>query len=227
MDPGGGAGLLLLVGPPIVFAVSGLPGTAEYVPLTAQVEAWFVNGVYPAIIWFGYVLTGMVVERLGLLASRRAPWLAGGGLLVWAVLSTLHGWIAPSAATGVVSAVLWGATVASTVALVTTLGWLLDVPRRGDWSLRRLSSPLVALGAMPITIYVLHVVALAVIARFTTNVQSVPAFIALVVGAVLFAALWRRALGKGPLERLAAWLPGADRIRTAEPTPDRRAAGVE
>jgi uncharacterized membrane protein YeiB len=75
-------------------------------------------------------------------------------------------------------------------------------------------SPVVAMGAMPLSIYTIHLVVIALAKRQEDGVptdDSWPLVIGLIVGSMAFAWLWRRYLGRGPLERLLRWASGRDR----------------
>ncbi|WEH12368.1 heparan-alpha-glucosaminide N-acetyltransferase domain-containing protein [Streptomyces sp. VNUA24] len=85
---------------------------------------------------------------------------------------------------GVAITVLVCATVA-----MERLGWL-----------RRLASPLVAVGTMSLTLYVAHVVAYAMLPERATD-TFVP-LLGFIAGAILFAAVWSRFFRRGPLEHL-------------------------
>lgn len=74
----------------------------------------------------------------------------------------------------------------------------------------RTAFPLAAVGSMPLTVYALHLV---VIALWPDMPHGPSTWWGFVVGAVLFAMVWRRFLGRGPLERLTA------RIAAAVPAP--------
>ncbi|QNG19445.1 DUF418 domain-containing protein [Rhodococcus triatomae] len=87
---------------------------------------------------------------------------------------------------GVAIAVL-GVCLASVTTRAARAGWL---------------SPLVALGAMPLTVYVGHVVALAVLIRWELFAPSWPMALGFLVVPVVFAVLWRRVARRGPLEWL-------------------------
>jgi uncharacterized membrane protein YeiB len=70
---------------------------------------------------------------------------------------------------------------------------------------RAVLSPVTAMGAMPLTIYTLHLVVISAAKRvedgFVTD-DSWGLTIGLIAGGMAFAWLWRRFLGRGPLERL-------------------------
>ncbi|MFZ6992434.1 heparan-alpha-glucosaminide N-acetyltransferase domain-containing protein [Curtobacterium sp. RRHDQ66] len=66
---------------------------------------------------------------------------------------------------------------------------------------RRIASPLAAIGSMPLTIYALHLVVIAVLPPLP---QEPATWWWFAIGAALFAVLWSRFLGRGPAERLVA-----------------------
>ncbi len=84
--------------------------------------------------------------------------------------------------------------VAITVLLLATVAM-----SRVAW-LRRLASPLIAVGTMSLTLYVAHVVAYTKLPDGSTD-TFVP-LLGFIGGAILFAAIWSRFFRRGPLEYL-------------------------
>lgn len=78
--------------------------------------------------------------------------------------------------------------------------------------------PLAAAGSMALTVYVGHIV---VIAGLGGSAQDLAPFRleSFVLGALLFATLWRLLLGRGPLERLLGWTADAVVARALPPQP--------
>jgi uncharacterized membrane protein YeiB len=75
-------------------------------------------------------------------------------------------------------------------------------------------APVTAMGAMPLTIYTAHLVILSASKRRVDGVltdDSWPLLIGLIVGSMLFAWLWQRYVGRGPLEMLLRWASGRSR----------------
>ncbi|GAA1754927.1 hypothetical protein GCM10009767_12850 [Kocuria aegyptia] len=88
---------------------------------------------------------------------------------------------------------------------MAALGLFLLLARRsGAWLL-----PLSAMGAMTLTVYSVHLLALATEVHYDQPLW----FLVHVAVAMAFALLWRRAVGQGPLERLVAALVRATRRR--------------
>ncbi len=93
--------------------------------------------------------------------------------------------------------VLGSMGVAITILTCTTIA--MD---RLPW-LRRLASPVIAVGTMSLTVYVIHVLAiLALPGENATppDANSTPLLVAFVVVAIVFAAVWSRFFRRGPLE---------------------------
>src|SRR3954469_8383437 len=188
-----------------------------------------LNGPYPALVWWTFILIGMAVGRSDLGSPRvRARLLSGGATL--AVLGYGAGWLSTrwwgqAASTqawvdGEVDARSWslawlsgaaphsGTTfeIAGSVgvALVVIAGCLVLADR-----LPRATFPLAAVGAMALTAYTAHVIAPAVLDWDFDGVATWLAFMAVIVVA---ATAWRMLVGQGPLERL---LSGSSRRAAA------------
>lgn len=190
----------------LVVVPSLLVAYRESAPATNELTDLLATGYYPALAWVGYVLVGLGVGRLPLrehavagrllLAGAATAVLGyGNGFVLESVAPRLEPFVTiePHADTtpemlgnaGVAVAVLGGCLLASRV------GWL-----------RTALHPVAATGAMPLTVYCVQVVAVAlmgpaVVWAQTTN-GTLLAFTAVTLAACT---LWRRWLGSGPLER--------------------------
>jgi len=185
----------------------------------SPVAQLMLDGPYPGLIWWTFILIGMAVGRSELGSPRvRARLLCGGAALT--VLGYGAGWL---------STRLWGAA-ASTQAWVDgetgprswSLAWLSGAaPHSGTTfeilgsvgvalvviagslvladRLSRATFPLAAVGAMALTAYTAHVIAPAVLDWDFDGVATWLAFMAVIVVA---ATAWRILVGQGPLERL-------------------------
>lgn len=82
------------------------------------------------------------------------------------------------------------------------------IRRRPSPAVARLLQPLAAAGSMVLTLYSAHLVVLA-----SGFLDDDPAllYVVLVVAALTFAWVWRRVLGRGPLERVVTAASGATR----------------
>lgn len=205
-----------------------------------------LTGYYPALPWLAYLLLGLGVGRLALRSTRVAVRLAAAGAALAALahgassllLGPLGGGERIGATLGLepgpeLDTVLsrgqfgnvptdtsWWLAVDSphtttpldllatggTALLVLGLS-LLVVPLLGP-----LLAPLAAVGSMPLTLYTAHVTLLG----FTDTDDPTRYYLLQVAAALVFATLWRRRVGRGPLESALALLtrPIAGRVRT-------------
>lgn len=202
------------------------------VPLYADAGMWEVQLglVYPVVTFLAYVLVGLAVARTGLeergaqvvlLASGAvvalAAYLVGNALAPVPVDAAFAFPGVPYAGEGSTPAEAFAQLFlsprdhsSSVVDVVGTAGVAVAVialctlvfDGRGR-SAARIAFPLAAVGSMPLTVYAGHLVVLAVL---PVSPDSGAAWGWFAVGSVLFAMLWRRFVGRGPLERLTARL---------------------
>lgn len=186
--------------------------------------------VYPVVTFLAYVLVGLAVARAGLEDRGRQVVLLASGALVAAtayIVGTVLAPLPPGAAfafPGVPYAAddtTPGQALAqlflsprdhssSVVDVVGTAGvavavialCILVFDGRGRVA-ERIAFPLAAVGSMPLTVYSGHLV---VIALLSTYPESAEAWGWFALGSVVFAMVWRRFLGRGPLERAVAAL---------------------
>ncbi|MFM9442253.1 DUF418 domain-containing protein [Streptomyces acidiscabies] len=201
-----------------------------------------LTGLYPAITWMTFVVTGMTLGRLDLasgtvrrrLAATGAAMIAFGYGVAWLLLRVTGGaqhltsaLPKPEDLTNASASFdmpvggdlwnnAWGLIAAephsgSTLDLIGSLGIAITVilcatlaMERLDW-LRGLATPVIAVGTMSLTLYVGHIlVILALPGESATPPQSASTALLLsfIAGATLFAGLWSRFFGRGPLEHL-------------------------
>ncbi|WP_430645839.1 heparan-alpha-glucosaminide N-acetyltransferase domain-containing protein [Agromyces sp. GXS1127] len=206
---------------------------------TGILVEWFLVGAYPVIIWVPVMLIGLGLARAGI-EGRRTIASASVVAIPVALLALGLGrglpdaddiasapdttaWSIPlgtsletlgNTAVGVV-------VVAATTALLSFTG---PAVRRYSHAIL---SPITAMGAMPLTIYTLHLVVIAN-AKYVrddgvVSDDSWPLLIGLVVGSAAFAWLWRRTIGRGPIERFFRWASGRSRADGAAAGESRRA----
>ncbi|WP_309712099.1 DUF418 domain-containing protein [Pseudolysinimonas sp.] len=202
------AAVIAVAAPPIVVAVT--DGTPfESVPAPVQILArWLFYGEYPMLIWLAFLLAGLILARAEL-RDRLTAALA----LVLGALAAVLGYASALVIPGVTAEAHSGTTAevfgsgGLAVAIIGGLS-LLDsatgVGERVARILRFVLSPVAAAGAMALTLYVAHAIALAIIRATADNPErwQVPewTFPALALGALAIATLWRRFVGIGPLE---------------------------
>ncbi|MRG60441.1 DUF1624 domain-containing protein [Agromyces sp. CFH 90414] len=219
------------VAPGVALALSRMPWVAE-----ARVAGWglpvdwFIAGAYPVIEWVPVMLIGIALARFGITRRRVLAWMAAGGAVATvaclpagvALLRVGSSLVAEGAAAGdsvrafavgeslqVVGNVGVGVLVVVAAVVLTARGVMGVEPVRRVAS--AVLSPIAAMGAMPLTIYTVHLVVLAASIRvengFRTD-DSWPLAIALVVGSMVFAWCWRRWVGRGPLEEFMRFASG-------------------
>jgi uncharacterized membrane protein len=203
------------------------PPTALLLTVAAQatgleespVARLMLNGPYPALIWWTFILIGMAVGRSELRSPRVRTLLLRGGatlaVLGYGIGWTTTRWWGQAASTqawvdGDVDARSWSLTWLSGaaphsgttfeiigsvgVALILIAGCLVIAER-----LPTATFPLVSVGAMALTAYTGSVIAPALLDQYPEGGLTWLAFIAVIV---VLATGWRLVLGQGPLERL-------------------------
>ncbi|QTX03658.1 heparan-alpha-glucosaminide N-acetyltransferase domain-containing protein [Agromyces archimandritae] len=223
------ARVLLAVGAPLVVLMAGL---TAWGPLRAALGIgpdhlladWFATGAYPVLVWVPVMMVGVGIVRLGIDRPRVLAWVGSAGLAVaiagLGVSVALGGdLLAPTRAPGA-DAVGAACFTAGNVGVgLATSAALIALTARTPAPVARVAggmlSPLAAAGSMPLTVYTVQLVVL----RATTRVgadgiptdDSWATFWWLTVGTLIGAWLWRRHVGRGPLEWVVAVASG--RIR--------------
>ena len=191
-------------------------------------------GVYPAVPWAAYLLTGLAVGQLALHRTATAVRLAAAGAALWAaaaaasalLLGPLGGYAAIGEAFGTDDTQAVEEAIGHTFFgnVPTDSWWLLAVDARHSSTTPDLVgttgtallvlgvcllvsgraglllAPLSAVGSMPLTVYTAHLLVL-----HRTDSDDPTRYYFVQVGAALVVApLWRRFVGRGPLEALLA-----------------------
>ena len=214
------------------------PFAASLVPLDAVGDAAapglaglaadaLLVGAYPALVWLPFLLAGLAAARSDLARPATAAL-----LVVVGTVAAVIGYGArflpgasdvaaldPADHEGMPAEIVGSGGVALAVIglllLATGTG---RVAGRVTRVVRAVLSPLAAVGAQPLTVYTLHLLLTAPLFtayRSAGGSYGLPLgwLVASVVGTLVYAVLWRRFVGRGPLERLvaAASRPGAGR----------------
>lgn len=225
---------LLAITPALAELASRTPFVAETRQGAFRIPIdWVVSGAYPVIVWVPVMLIGLALARLDL-AARTTVFAAGligaAAACIMLPLSTLPprpemvadaAWSVPLRAS-LETLGNTGVAVAVVAVLLVLTGLAAPGVRRASIAV---TSPVAAMGSMPLSVYTLHLVVIALAVRVdpATGVvtdDSWPLLIGLIVGSMLFAWLWRRFIGRGPLETLLRWASGRSRHRA-----DRTAIG--
>lgn len=181
------------------------------------VRTILLTGPYPVVTWLAPFLVGMWVGRQDLAARHvQRRLLVGGSVAALAAVTTSRLLVTVLGEPGerlgpdrLVSAVahsqmpLW--LVGGAGAALAVLGAaLLLVPRLSTRPLRAVVSALGAAGRLSLTIYVAHLVVLALLVRPgpETAAEGVVVTLLMAAAAVILAAAWTARFGQGPLERL-------------------------
>lgn len=201
-------GLLFALAAPAIAAFVGdeRPGME---PLRYFAQLYLLTGYYPALIWIPFLIAGLICVRSDLTAARTQVLMIGMG-----AASSVLGYGAAAILPGVTAEAHSGSTAeivgsgGLAIAIIGVLLWLTSADR-GSFGgiIRTVSRPLAATGSMALTIYTVQIVALAIAADLRDTVGLVeypgwPLLIGLTSASIVFASVWRRLLGNGPLERL-------------------------
>jgi Heparan-alpha-glucosaminide N-acetyltransferase, catalytic len=201
-----------------------------------------LTGYYPVLPWLTYLLAGMAVGRLDLRSTRVAAGLLGGGVVLavaaWAGSALLLGPGGGAAALGeelsrrrygtVPTDTWWWLAIEAphtgtpfdlahtTGTALAVLGAMLLLARAAP----ALVGPLAAVGAVPLTLYALHVTALAIVPVRAASAAGIPPlelWAIHLLAALAIGMLLRTAGLRGPLEAVVAAASGAVRRAVAAP----------
>lgn len=209
----GAAAIALAIGPVIVLGVrqattGGIEPTWYQFGFGVGELIW---GAYPALVWIAYLLVGICVGRGNLSSPGYAGMLMGIGTVLaalgygggLALQNTLNlntniwpdalGSIEPHADT--LPEVTGNIGVALAVVGICLLITAWRPIAIALW-------PMAAMGSMALTVYVIQIVVIAALGPDSVwyPTSNVP-LVALTLGCLLFASIWRATLGQGPLER--------------------------
>jgi len=194
------------------------PGSVSFGDLAGY---YLLTGYYPVLVWLPFLLVGLIAARSDLTRVSTQLAMIGGGAsasLVGYGAAALMPGVSAEAHSGTTAEVLGSGGLAIAVIGVLCLA---TAPGRGRAGavLPAVLSPITATGSMALTVYTAQIVALAIAARIRDSTGAVeypgwPLLIGLCVGALVFATIWRRVAGRGPLERAMGLLTNSDRART-------------
>ncbi|QEE61043.1 DUF418 domain-containing protein [Salinibacterium sp. dk2585] len=212
-----GASALMLVGHIAIAAgVGRMPYASDGgVPraVLEQALSWTFTGDYPLVTWLPSVIGGYLLARADITRPATQGWMGGLGAAAFLLGLVLTPALDPSA-----DPEAWPATLAlqlsalgAAAVVVAMLVWATS-PRAGAPG--RLAGailyPLAAAGAMPLTVYTAHVLALA--AWYLIDpagwAPDATTWMIFTVVTLVVAPVWRKTIGQGPLEWLLAFLSG-------------------
>ncbi|MDQ0895280.1 heparan-alpha-glucosaminide N-acetyltransferase domain-containing protein [Agromyces ramosus] len=223
-----GVGIALLVVTPALAEVASRTEAVEELQSTSAqlIVDWFVSGAYPIVIWIPVMLIGLALARLDLTSPRVVGIAALAGTTAAAMLLPIAAMLPGEE---VATEASWAAplrasleTVGNTGVGVLVVAGMMLLTAFARPPVRRVASallsPVTAMGSMPLSVYTLHLVVIAASIRAENGVMTDDSFellAGLVLGSMVFAWLWRRYLGRGPLERLLRWASGRSRADAA------------
>ena len=215
-------------------ALAELGARTEFVAVVREtplkfVSDWVVGGAYPVIVWVPVMLIGLALARTDLGSPRVVGVIALVGTAAASVFLPIASQL-PAPET--VSTAAWAVPLRASIEALGNVGvcallvaMMLALTALARRSVRRVAttilSPVIAMGAMPLSIYTIHLVVISLAIREEDGVvtdDSWALVIGLVAGSMVFAWLWRRYLGRGPLERALRWASGRDRADAAPAT---------
>jgi uncharacterized membrane protein len=241
--------LAFLFVPPHVALMTGVaalavtPALAEIGARTAFVEEmrltplrfladWAVGGAYPVIVWVPVMMIGLALARFDLESARVVRLTALLSTVAAAVFLPLSRLLPPPELMAESS---WSVPMRASLETLGNVGvsglvvaamlTLMSLSRpQVSRSARVVLSPFTAMGSMPLTIYTLHLVVISLFVHVedgTRTDDSWPLLIGLIVGSMVFALVWRRFVGRGPLEQLLRRASGRDRTDVGAASPSR------
>ncbi|MBC7290442.1 MAG: DUF418 domain-containing protein [Actinotalea sp.] len=215
------AGLMTVVGPVLYVVLLGGQQPAEPLelgnPALDLLHGLALSGRYPLVTWCVPFLVGLWVARLDLrdtTVRRRLMVWGGVAAVVGFVLSQLSRSLLDREGDVGLARLLTGAAhgqmplwlISSVGGALLVVAAFVALGSRAAW----LTGPLGAAGRLALTLYVLHVLVLAVIKPDDgfTLAQGVAVSTAISAAFVVLAVVWQRLVGMGPLERLlrGSWL---------------------
>lgn len=222
--------LLAVVGAALVVAMPAIASTLPTVDtssmdLAGAAQEYLFTGYYPALVWLPLLIAGLICTRSGL--EKRATQLA---MMAGGALAALVGYGAAALVSGISAEAHSGSTaelVGSGGLAIAIVGALTFVtaPERGAVGrrIRTLTWPLSATGSMALTVYVLQIVVLAVAVVLREDGRldypGWPLLLVLTLGSIAFCSLWRRFVGRGPLEKALGAAADLGRRRYPVSTP--------
>lgn len=206
------AAAVAVVGPPVALVGRALLADTGAPPQPVDL---LVGEHYPVVVWFAYLLVGLAVGRQDLSSPTTTRRLAvvGAVALVAGYGTAAVGLRALPPDALVLRALLTSEPHADTTPEVVgnvgvsllVLAALLVLGRRAP----SLLAPLAATGALALTAYVVHVVAIAALGDDAVWGPGSTDLVAFVLVTLVATTAWRAVLGRGPLERLLHEASGA------------------
>ncbi|WP_193508837.1 DUF418 domain-containing protein [Cryobacterium sp. BB736] len=197
---------LFVIAPLLADAAQPIVDGATTPALVVVPVEWLLTGYYPALVWLPVLILGLIAARSDLrrVGTQLLVLLGGiGGMLVGYGAAAVVPGVDASAHSATHAEILGSGGFAFTVigALLLLTGPALGAVGGG---LRFALAPVAAMGSMPLTIYTGQILVIAsffiAAGRPFVVYDSWALVVWLIIGSALFALLWRRFVGPGPLE---------------------------
>lgn len=175
---------------------------------------WLLGGQYPAAIWVAYVLLGLWVTRLGF-DNPRAIILRAATAAAVAVAALSVAYLGPVLPVVAIEVMLSLGAGAAACALVW--GLILAIPSSGA---SRITRVFTAMGAMPCSVYVAHVLLISLIVQGVglAGFQSWQSFAIILAICAVGAGIYSLFVRRGPLEAWARWMCSRPRVTATVPS---------
>lgn len=179
----------------LIFGLTTATATVLYAPYT-------LPQVYPLVAFLAYMVAGMLLYDIYLTRSTRIKALSTAVCSVVAAVGVclrfnpdIPGWLRFTGHTGVLGEIVLSVCVTAVLLHLCLIAGKL---------LPRVTFPFAALGSMSLTIYILHILT-AHYWQSHISLHRTSAALGFVAFFLLLCTLWKKYLGKGPTERIAAW----------------------
>jgi uncharacterized membrane protein YeiB len=184
------------------------------VPVTADsplfIPAGWLTSYYPAPVWLGYVLLGLLIARQGVTRPRTQRVMVVGGVLAACLgygISAATGHAVEAHSDTTTEAISSGALVVALIGLLVP-----GAARARSRTASAMLFPLRAAGSMPLSIYTAQIAVIAILPLLREHgdvyepAEATTLFACMAAGSLLIATLWRLRFAQGPLEWLFARL---------------------
>jgi hypothetical protein len=194
-----------------LLATTNAPGP---LPVTSDSPLWiplgWLDSYYPAPVWLGYVLVGLLIARLGVTKPRTQLVMIVCGALAAGLgyaIAAMSGHPVEAHTDTTAEAISSGALAIAAIGLLVA-----GAARLRSRAARAVLFPLQAAGSMPLSIYTAQVLVIAAVPLLRQNgdvyapSEAITLFVCLAAASLLLATLWRLLFAQGPLEWLFARL---------------------
>lgn len=196
--------LLAATGPLAIWGWFTLSAGFLLPPPLQLLMAWLLVGEYPAAVWMGYVLLGLLLYRLGIEQMRLRA--VGAALFVFAL-----GWCIAELIPGLWDPIQETAQNVSSGAFAVLILGLLVIMLKGPQRREQPPFPLrlaFSMGSMPLSSYCLHVIATATMVSVVSvsGFQSWTSFWISLLVCGIFSVVWTCRSSRGPIELWVRWM---------------------